>query len=127
LASIHGRGGKFQIAAAAVVEAREWTLNITRSKDEDEAFGDAWRTQLGGIKEWSGSVEFNYDPAVVALHDAALGDVVVAVSFFPVGSTTAVYSGNAWLEFDLTVGVGGVARGTCNLEGDGALTYTPAA
>jgi hypothetical protein len=124
MASIHGRGGKFLIGAGIIAEAREWTLNITRSKDEDEAFGDAWRTQLGGIKEWSGSVEFNYDPAVTSLHDPALGDTVTAISLFPVASGTAKYAGNAWLEFDLTVGIGGTARGTCSFEGDGALAYT---
>lgn len=124
MATIHGRGGKFMIGAGVIAEAREWTLNITRSKDEDEAFGDSWRTQLGGIKEWSGSVEFNYDPAVTTLHDAAMADTVTAISLFPVGSGTAKYAGNAWVEFDLTVGVGGTARGTANFEGDGALAYT---
>ena len=124
MATIHGRGGKFKLGATVLLEAREWTLNITRSKDEDEAFGDAWRTQLGGIKEWSGSCEFNYDPAVVAIHDAAMGDVVVALELYPVGSGVPKYAGNAWIEMDLTVGVGGTARGTVNFEGDGALAYT---
>jgi hypothetical protein len=124
VATIHGRAAKITLGGTLVAEAREWTLNITRQKDEDEAFGDAWRTQLGGIKEWSGTMEFNYDPAVVALHAAALGDVVVALEFYPVASSVAKYSGNAWADFDLTVGVGGTARGSMSFEGDGALTYT---
>lgn len=126
MSAIHGRGGKLKIGATVVAEAREWTLNITRNKDEDEAFGDAWRTQLGGIKEWSMTGEFNYDPAVVALHDAAMGDVVVAVELYPVGSGAAKYSGNVWLDMDLTVGVGGTARGTISGDGDGPLTYAAA-
>jgi len=124
VATIHGRGGKFVLGASTVLEAREWTLNITRNKDEDEAFGDAWRTQLGGIKEWSFTCEFNYDPAVVSLHDAAMADTVTAVALFPIAAATTKYAGNAWLDFDLTVGVGGTARGSISGDGDGALTFT---
>jgi hypothetical protein len=125
VSSVHGRGGKFLIGATPIGEAREWTLNITRNKDEDEAFGDSWRTQLGGIKEWSFTAEVNLDPAVTSLHDAAMADTVTAISLFPVGSTTAKYSGNVWMECDITVGVGGTARMSVSGDGDGALTYTP--
>lgn len=124
MATIHGRAGKVLLGGVAVAEAREWTLNITRNKDEDEAFGDAWRTQLSGIKEWSVTMEFNYDPAITSLHAAAMGDVVVAIELFPVGTTLPKYSGNVWADFDLTVGVGGTARGSLSGDGDGVLAYT---
>lgn len=71
------------------------------------------------------TAEFNYDPAVVALHDAAMGDVVVAVKLYPVGSGASYYTGNIWPEMDLTVGVGGTARGTLSGDGDGAVTWVP--
>lgn len=123
MATLHGRAAKITLGASPIGEAREWTINVTRNMDEDEAFGDSWRTQLPGIKEWSGTMEFNYDPAVTALHAAALGDVVVALEFFPVASGTAKYSGNAWADFDLTAGVGGTMRGTMTFTGEGALAY----
>jgi hypothetical protein len=97
---------------------------VTRNKDEDEAFGDSWRTQLGGIKEWSFTAECNYDPAVVAIHDAALADTVTALIFYPVGSAAPNYAGNAWVEVDLTVGVGGTARISMSGDGDGPLAYS---
>lgn len=123
MATIHGRGGKIKIGSTVLLEAREWTLNITRNKDEDEAFGDAWRTQLGGIKEWSITAECNYDPAVVAIHDAAMADTVTAVELYPVGSTAAKYAGNVWVDVDITIGVGGTGRVSISGDGDGALTY----
>lgn len=123
--TIHGRGGKFKVGATVIAEAREWTVNVTRNKDEDEAFGDTWRTQLGGIKEWSMTAEVNFDPTVTTLMDAVLGDVVVAVELYPVGSNVGKLAGNVWLEGDWTVGIGGTARTTVSGDGDGALTWTP--
>jgi len=52
-----------------------------------------------------------------------MADVVAAIELYPVGSGSNKYSGNAWIDMDLTVGVGGTARGTINFEGDGALAY----
>lgn len=124
MATIHGRSGKIKLGATVLLEAREWTLNITRNKDEDEAFGDSWRTQLGGIKEWSFTAECNYDPAVVAIHDAALADTVTAFTLFPVGSLLPNYNGNVWVEADITVGIGGVGRIALSGDGDGALAYS---
>lgn len=124
MATIHGRGGKLVFGVTTIGEAREWTINITRNKDEDEAFGDSWRTQLGGIKEWSFTAEVNLDPAVTSLHDAAMADTVTAISLFPVGSGTAKYAGNAWVETDITVGIGGTARMSVSGDGDGTLAYT---
>ena len=58
------------------------------------------------------------------MHAAALGDVVVALELYPVGTGSPKYAGNAWADWDLTVGVGGTARGTLTFTGEGALTYT---
>jgi hypothetical protein len=125
MATIHGRKGKITIGGTIVAEAREWTLKVSRNLDEDMAFGDDWKTQLPGVREWSGTIEFNFDPADTGIIDAAMGATTVSLALYPQSSATLNFNGAAWLDADITVGTGGTARGSGTFTGEGTLTKTP--
>lgn len=57
------------------------TLNISADELDDTAFGDTYRSRIGGLKDWSLAPEFNSDFAASA----------VDVTLFPLlGTTTTV-------------------------------------
>ena len=98
---------------------------------EDTAFGDTAKSRIGGLLDWSGTLEFNQDFAATPAPDVdlfAIVGTVVAIAIAPVsGTTTATnpeYQGNALITSYKPFGqaVGELAKCICTFEGSGVLT-----
>lgn len=76
------------------------TLNISADELDDTAMGDTYRSRIGGLKDWSVTVEFNQDFAASA-PDVSLFSLLGTSVAFLVKATSAAnsatnpqYSGN---------------------------------
>lgn len=80
--------------------AKSVTLNVEAEDLEDTAFGDTYRSRIGGLKDWSVDIEFNQDFAASAVDVTlfALLGTVVTVIVKPVNAANSVtnpqYSGS---------------------------------
>ena len=104
-------------------------LPVEAETQEATAFGDDWRTRLGGLKDWSASLDFNQDFANNQL-DSLMWPLIgtsVAVVIRPdsaaLGPNNPQFSGNAILMSYPPLGnsVGELATGSITLEGNGPL------
>lgn len=109
---------------------RSVTLNVEAEDLEDTAFGDTFRSRLGGLKDWSVDIEFNQDFAGSAV-DVTLFPLlgtVVAVKIRPttaaIAATNPEYSGNVLVsEYSpLDGSVGDLATTSVSWPGAGALS-----
>lgn len=127
MATWHGKGGMVYLqgsgsTATKLGDAREWTIDIDRELDEDNALGDTWRTQLSGMLSWTGSVEGNCDNAETSPFDAATATSTRALYLYYLAGTVArYYYGSVWPKLSVTSGVSGTARYSLDFDGDGQL------
>lgn len=70
---------------------RSVTLNVEAEDLEDTAFGDTYRSRIGGLKDWSVDLEFNQDFAA-SMVDVTLFPLLGTVVTVKVRPTTAVIS-----------------------------------
>ena len=105
------------------------SLPVEAETQESTAFGDDWRTRVGGLKDWSASLDFNQDFETGQL-DALMWPLLgtsVAIEVRPgPGARSAnnpAYFGNAILMSYPPLGnsVGELATGSLTLEGNGPL------
>ena len=105
------------------------TIETSAELQEATAFGDDWRTRVGGLKDWSVSADFMQDFAASQL-DATLWPLLgtdVAVIIRPTSAVRSAanpqYGGNAILESYPPLGnsVGELATGSISLQGNGPL------
>jgi hypothetical protein len=80
---------------------RAVTLEVSADELDDTAFGDTYRSKLGGLKEWNLQLEFNSDFAASAV-DATVWPLLgttttvkVRPTTSAIGSTNPEYSGSA--------------------------------
>jgi len=79
-------GSDFSSSLAAV------TIDITSEEQETTAFGSAWRTRIGGLKDASVSLDFHQDFASGSVDETLwnnLGGTVAIVAKPTSGSATA--------------------------------------
>lgn len=70
---------------------RSVTLNVTADELDDTAMGDTYHSRLGGLKDWSISLEFNSDFAASAV-DVTLWSLLGTVVTATVKATSAANS-----------------------------------
>jgi hypothetical protein len=122
------------VVSVNAVDLSPWCMSATVSvevdEQEDTAFGDTYRSRLGGLKDWSLDLEFNNDFAANAV-DATLFPLLgtsVAVSIKPTSDTTTAtnpaYTGNVLITQYSPVdnSVGDTATTSVSWPGNGALT-----
>jgi len=110
------------------------TLSDGGSIQENTAMGATYVTRIGGLKDWSLSVEFNQDYASSSVDAilAAAVNVSTAIVLRPTSAATSTtnpqWSGNAFLEgYDPIAGsVGDVAKTSPTFVGNGTLTRATA-
>lgn len=109
---------------------RSITLQYNADAVENTAMGDTSHTRLGGLKDWSVSVEFNQDYAAAAV-DATLFPLVGSTFTFEGKPTSAAasatnpkFTGTALLESyqPINGSVGELNTASINLVAAGALT-----
>ena len=107
-------------------------LPVEAETQEATAFGDAWRTRLGGLKDWSATMDFNQDFAagqIDALMWPLLGTnvaVIIRPDSAVVGVNNPQFTGNAILMGYPPLGnsVGELAVGSISLMANGPLNRT---
>jgi len=114
--------------------ARSVTIEVSGDQLDDTAMGDTFRSRIGGLKDWSISIDFNQDFGSSAV-DATLFpllNTVVGVVVNPEGSTTSAtnpkYSGNVLVSSYTPVSgsVGDLATTSVSWQGAGTLTRATA-
>ncbi|GIH27613.1 hypothetical protein Aph01nite_59230 [Acrocarpospora phusangensis] len=105
------------------------TLKIDVEDKETTAFGSAWKTRLGGLKEGTVELEFNQDFAASEV-DATIWPLlgsVTAITIKPTSGSTAatnpLYSGNVLVKeyAPLDGSVGDVAKTSVSWPTSGAV------
>ena len=126
MAAIAGKDGKVMVGGNQVAETTNWSLDIGTDTIDTTAHGDEWRKFIAGLKNWSATIEANWDMSDVngqkALQDALLGGTKVTLQLY-VGSN--YYSGEAYItRISVGVPVGDKVSVTFEAQGTGQLTYT---
>jgi len=99
----------------ALASMNAWTLNMARNKADVTSFGDPNLVYVQGLPDIKGTLGGWYDSDDLAIFDAALGDVAVALELIP--STlmpTFLWTGLAWLDASIDV----KATGAISLSGN---------
>lgn len=110
------------------------TLNVSADELDDTAFGDTYRSKIGGLKDWSVNLEFNSDFAASAVDTtlwSLLGtttNVKVRPTTSAIGSTNPEYSGSALVSQVNPFGnsVGDLASVSVQWPGAGTLSRATA-
>lgn len=109
---------------------RQVTLNVQADQLDDTAMGDTYRSRIGGLKDWSVTVEFNNDFAASEV-DATLWPllgttttITVKPTSAAVGATNPSYSGSVLVSQVQPLGnsVGDLATTSVTWQGAGTLT-----
>lgn len=109
---------------------RQVTLNVSADELDDTAMGDTFRSRIGGLRDWSVSLEFNSDFAASEV-DATLWPLLgttTTITIKPtssaVGATNPSYSGSVLVSQANPLGnsVGDLATVSVTWNGAGTLT-----
>ncbi len=114
--------------------ATSCTLKVNADELEDTAFGDTYRTRLGGLKDWTVDVDFNSDFAASQVDQTLfpLLGTLVTIKLRPTSSaistTNPEYSGSVLItEYTpLDGGVGDLAKVSVSWPGSGVLARATA-
>jgi hypothetical protein len=110
------------------------TLKVNADELEDTAFGDTYRSRLGGLKDWTVDIDFNADFAAAQV-DATLFPLLgtlVTIKLRPttsaISATNPEYSGSVLItEYTpLDGGVGDLAKTSVSWPGSGTLARATA-
>lgn len=113
---------------------RQVTLDVSADELEDTAMGDTFRSRIGGLKDWSVTLEFNQDFAASEV-DATLWPllgstttVVVRPTSAAAGATNPQYSGTVLVSQynPLTNSVGDLATTSVTWQGASTLARATA-
>jgi hypothetical protein len=125
MAKTHGFGGVIKVDdTSAVGELQSWNLDQQAVATEGYSMGDAWASNEGSVKKWSGSAEAYFDPADAGQTSLEAGDTV-ALHFYPGGEASGqpTRSGNVLITGNpISANKDGWVSVTFNFVGDGPLT-----
>ena len=105
------------------------TVDVSSELQETTAMQSNWRTRIGGLKDWSVTLECQQDFAASQLNSIfwpLLGTSVALQIRDNDGGSYTQYAGNAILETYPTLGnaVGELATVSVTFQGNGELTQT---
>ena len=125
MAAVAGKGGKVMISSDTVGEVKSWSLDISVDMLDDTSLLDSWKSNVSGLKVWSGSVDVSWDisdTAQAAIQTALLAGPTVAVKLYTNGAN--YYSGTAYVSsMSVEDPVDDLVTATMGLQGSGALSY----
>ena len=122
-----GKEGTVQVGSNAIGEIRGFSIDETIDTVEDTSMGDASKSYLASIKDFSGSVDVLYDEADTNGQVALAVGSSVTLNFAPEGSDsgdvkltgTAIVTGKS-----ITSSFDGLVESTITVQGTGGLTTT---
>lgn len=112
---------------AVVASMNAWTLNMARDKADVTAFGDPNKVYVQGKPDIKGTIGGWFDTDDVAIFDAALGEIAVALELTP--STlfpTYLWKGLAWLDSAIDVKATGAVSVSGNFVAAAGWVREPA-
>ncbi len=126
MAATAGKGGKVMIGANTVASVKSWSLDASADTLNTESLGDSWKSVIIGLKEWSATVELDWDMSdaqQTAIQNAYLNGTSVSIKLYT--NTTNYYSGTAFLSsLSVETPVDDIVSASAELTGSGALSYT---
>jgi len=109
---------------ANVGEVKSWSLEEVAEVLEDTSIGDADKTFVAGMKDWTCSLEAHYDAADVAQEDLIVG-ATVDLELRPEGSTAGktkiTCTGIVTRARVNNEGVAGIVSYSVDIEGNSAV------
>tara|TARA_Y100001978_G_scaffold196809_1_gene206779 strand:- start:982 stop:1371 length:390 start_codon:yes stop_codon:yes gene_type:complete len=122
-----GKEGTVQVGSNAIAEIRGFSIDETIDTVEDTSMGDASKSYLASIKDFSGSVDVLYDETDTNGQTALAVGSSVTLNFAPEGSDsgdvkltgTAIVTGKS-----ITSTFDGLVESTITVQGTGGLTTT---
>jgi predicted secreted protein len=123
MAILKGKDGTVSIGGNSVGDVSSWSVSIETDTLETTAMGTAgWKTHVGSLQSWSGSVElYLADNATVSTYTAGTDAAVVLTD----GTSGNTYTGTAIVtSVSVDVGVADLVTMTLDLTGDGALALS---
>ena len=118
-AAISGLAGSCTIGGTGTLYFRSWSVDFTQAAVDVTSFGDAERTKVPGMREWSGSAEAIADDTLVAELPNSTQTVTLNADATRKYSGTAVITGVS----PATI-VDGESTVTVSFEGTGDLVTT---
>ena len=122
-----GKEGTVQVGSNAIGEIRGFSIDETIDTVEDTSMGDASKSYLASIKDFSGSVDVLYDETDTNGQTALAVGSSVTLNFAPEGTAsgdvkltgTAIVTGKS-----ITSSFDGLVESTITVQGTGGLTTT---
>ena len=123
--ALAGKGGAVKLNSSKIAEISNWSLDLGADDIDITSFdSEGWKEYLAGLKEWSGSVEGNFDSTDTNGQKAILAAWAAGTELtlnFEVASGI-VFSGNALVKPSIEVPVDDKASFSCDITGTGELT-----
>jgi hypothetical protein len=123
-----GTSGNVKVGASPtpVAEMDQWELTVVDNLNKITKFGQAWKTQTSGIREWSGKFGGRWDMTDVngqaTLQTVMTGTPALVQVELDIDGTHH-YSGSVWIkQIQIKQVVEGVATADFDFDGDGTLT-----
>jgi len=123
--AVTGCGGAVKLSANKIAEISSWSLDLGADDVEITSFDSGcWKEYLAGLKEWSGSIEGNFDSTDAngqkAILNAWLNGTKLSFTFEV--SSGVSFQGEAFVKPSIEVPVDDKASFSCDITGTGALT-----
>lgn len=107
--------------AVSVVNLKSWSLNMPTDKIEVTAFGDANKKYVQGLPDATGTLGGWWDDTSDALYDGSKSTDGVLLYLYPsADAPTKYWCGPAWVDFSITVDIGGAVEVTANFSANGS-------
>jgi predicted secreted protein len=118
--------------AATVAQTQGWRIRSAVDVLDTTKFGTAgYKTFIGGLVEWDGTINVNLDladPAQLAifqkLSGASPSSAAVAATFVVLTSAKQLSGTIVITQMEVNAAVQGLVTGTCAFKGSGQLTVT---
>lgn len=123
--AVTGKGGAVKLGANKIAEISNWSLDLGADDVEITSFdSEGWKEYLAGLREWSGSIEGNFDSTDTTGQKAILNAWLngTKLSFTFEVSSGVTFTGDAFVKPSIEVPVDDKASFSCDIQGTGALT-----
>ena len=127
MATFLGKGGTVAVGSNSIAEIRSYSIDETTDVVEDTSMGDASKTYLVSIKDFSGSVDVLYDDTDANGQTALSVGSSVTLNFAPegTGSGAVKLTGTALVTGkSVSASYDGLVESSITVQGTGGLTTT---
>tara|TARA_X000001382_G_scaffold122772_1_gene106015 strand:- start:26 stop:415 length:390 start_codon:yes stop_codon:yes gene_type:complete len=122
-----GKEGTVQVGSNSIAEIRSFSIDETIDTVEDTSMGDASKSYLASIKDFSGSIDVLYDETDTNGQTALAVGATVTLNFAPEGTASgdvkltgsAIVTGKS-----INSSFDGLIEASISIQGTGGLTTT---